>query len=242
MEDLPPDEIRSYAAQSGTVYWYYDPDICVCVYEGHQNEFDRYQMALRQESDTAQYAAESDDQQVASLNALNGAFFLRRSSGSADTPPAPSCWPPRIRSIHRRLSHALGAWPVAGRHPIERTTVLERSREARRAGSARIARERRHAGEMRRPPRCAGDKNARGGLKLIWVVQAAGFDRGKWQRGQETHDWRAALGAKAATDLAAAVARHFVVLQLSLISLNASLGTSTTGANAPPVERWQSRQ
>ena len=75
VEDLPPDEIRSYAAQSGTVYWYYDPDICVCVYEGHQNEFDRYQMALRQESDTAQYAAESDDQQVASLNALNGAFF-----------------------------------------------------------------------------------------------------------------------------------------------------------------------
>ena len=36
VEDLPPDEIRSYAAQSGAVYWYYDPDICACVYEGHQ--------------------------------------------------------------------------------------------------------------------------------------------------------------------------------------------------------------
>jgi hypothetical protein len=75
VEDLSPYEIRSYAVQSGTVYWYYDPDICSCVYEGHQADFDRYQMAQRQESDTAQYAAQSDDQQVASLNALNGTFF-----------------------------------------------------------------------------------------------------------------------------------------------------------------------
>jgi uncharacterized membrane protein YgcG len=75
VEDLPPDEIRQYSAQSGVVYWYYDPDICVCVYEGHQGDYDRYQMAQRQESDTAQYAAQSDDEQVASLNALNGTFF-----------------------------------------------------------------------------------------------------------------------------------------------------------------------
>jgi hypothetical protein len=75
VEDLPPDEIRKYTAQSGAVYWYYDPDICVCVYEGHQSDYDSYQMAQRQESDTAQYAAESGDQQVAQLNALNGAFF-----------------------------------------------------------------------------------------------------------------------------------------------------------------------
>ena len=54
---------------------YYDPDVCSCVYEGHQNEFERYQMAMRQETDTAQYAAESGDQEVASLNALNGAMF-----------------------------------------------------------------------------------------------------------------------------------------------------------------------
>ena len=75
VEDLTPYEIRSYAVQSGTVYWYYDPDICSCVYEGHQGDYDRYLMAQRQESDTAQYAAQSDDQQVASLNALNGTFF-----------------------------------------------------------------------------------------------------------------------------------------------------------------------
>ena len=75
VEDLPPYELRSYAVQSGKVYWYYDPDICACVYEGHQSEFDRYQMAIRQQNDTEQYAAESGDQEVASLNALNGTFF-----------------------------------------------------------------------------------------------------------------------------------------------------------------------
>lgn len=75
VEDLPPHEIRSYAAQSGTVYWYYDPDICECVYEGHQSDFDRYQMASQHENDTAQYAAQSNDEQVASLNALNVGFF-----------------------------------------------------------------------------------------------------------------------------------------------------------------------
>lgn len=75
VENLSPDEIRSYKTQSGTVYWYYDPDICSCVYEGHQNEFDRYQMALKSENDTAQYAAQSADEEVASLNALNGAYF-----------------------------------------------------------------------------------------------------------------------------------------------------------------------
>jgi hypothetical protein len=75
VEDLPPHEIRSYKAESGAVYWYYDPDICRCVYEGHQGDYDRYQLAQRQESDTAQYAAQSEDEQVASLNALNGGFF-----------------------------------------------------------------------------------------------------------------------------------------------------------------------
>lgn len=74
-ENLPQYELKSYPVQSGTVYWYYDPDICACVYEGHQDEYDAYQMLVRQQTDTAQYAAESQEQEVASLNALNGAFF-----------------------------------------------------------------------------------------------------------------------------------------------------------------------
>src|SRR3981081_380814 len=38
--NLPPYELRSYPASSGSVFWYYDPKICSCVYEGHQADFD----------------------------------------------------------------------------------------------------------------------------------------------------------------------------------------------------------
>jgi hypothetical protein len=51
-KNLPPHEIRSYDAQSGTFYRYYDPDICSCVYDGHQDEFDRYKMLVKQQNDT----------------------------------------------------------------------------------------------------------------------------------------------------------------------------------------------
>ncbi len=73
--NLPPYELRSYPASSGSVFWYYDPKTCSCVYEGHQGEFDRYQMLVRQQHDTTEYAAESEQQEVASLNALNGGMF-----------------------------------------------------------------------------------------------------------------------------------------------------------------------
>jgi hypothetical protein len=73
--NLPPFELRSYPASSGSVFWYYDPKTCSCVYEGHQAEYDSYSMMARQQSDTAAYAAESQEQEVASLNALNGAMF-----------------------------------------------------------------------------------------------------------------------------------------------------------------------
>jgi hypothetical protein len=73
--NLPPYELRSYAASSGSVFWYYDPKTCSCVYEGHRDDFDRYQMVVRQQRDTTEYTAESEQQEVASLNALNGAMF-----------------------------------------------------------------------------------------------------------------------------------------------------------------------
>ena len=74
-EDLEPYEVRKYAASSGPVFWYYDPKVCSCVYEGHQGDYDRYGMALRSEDDTSEYAAESEQEEVASLNAINGGFF-----------------------------------------------------------------------------------------------------------------------------------------------------------------------
>jgi hypothetical protein len=53
--NLPPHEIRSYDGPSGTVYRYYDPDICSRVYEGRQDEFDRYEMLVKQQNDISQY-------------------------------------------------------------------------------------------------------------------------------------------------------------------------------------------
>lgn len=72
---LPPHELRKYEVESGTVYWYYDPDLCACVYEGHQEAYDRYEMIVLQQKDTAQYVEESRAQEVASLNALNAGMF-----------------------------------------------------------------------------------------------------------------------------------------------------------------------
>src|ERR1700687_1146744 len=73
--NLPPFELRSYPTSSGSVFWYYDSKICGFVYEGHQDEFDSYVMMARQQRDTAEYAAMSKEQEVASLNALSGTMF-----------------------------------------------------------------------------------------------------------------------------------------------------------------------
>jgi hypothetical protein len=75
VEDLAPYDVRKYSASSGPVFWYYDPKVCSCVFEGHQGEYDRYQVALRHQNDTTEYAAESEQEEVASLNALNGVYF-----------------------------------------------------------------------------------------------------------------------------------------------------------------------
>jgi hypothetical protein len=75
VSDLAPHEIGAYDAPSGTVYWYYDPRICSCVYEGRQDEFDDYQMLVRQQNDTAQYVADSDDTEISSLYTLNPTYF-----------------------------------------------------------------------------------------------------------------------------------------------------------------------
>ena len=77
---LPPFQLRAYDIQSGKVFWYYDPEYCACVYEGDQAAFDRYDQILRQQNDIAEYT-DSEDEQVASLNALNFAMF-----------PAPLYW------------------------------------------------------------------------------------------------------------------------------------------------------
>jgi len=84
-ENLSPFELRQYQATASMVYWYYDPKVCNCVYEGHESEFQRYVGLVRQESDLAQYASESEEEEVASLNGINGGFF-----------PPPVWWIPGV--------------------------------------------------------------------------------------------------------------------------------------------------
>jgi hypothetical protein len=92
--NLLPHELRKYDVESGTVYWYYDPNQCACVYEGHQEAYDRYEMVVLQEKDTAQYVEESKANEVASLNALNGLMF----------PPPSLLWIGALRGIGGGLS------------------------------------------------------------------------------------------------------------------------------------------
>src|SRR3984957_2617915 len=77
---------------------------------------------------------------------------------------------------------------------------------------------------MRRPLGRAGDENTRRGLKLIRIVQAAGLDCRERHTRQDAHDRRPAVGAERAADLITAVARHLVVLELSLGQLERFLG------------------
>lgn len=103
VEDLPAHKLYTYKTQSGAVYWYYDPDVCECVYEGHQAEYDRYQLALQHENDVAQYAAQSEDQEIAQLNALNGGLF-----------PPPIVWIGGVGPIAHYGGGGTGRFPGGG--------------------------------------------------------------------------------------------------------------------------------
>src|ERR1700683_757774 len=71
---LPLYRLNSYRSANGSVYWYADPRICSCLYEGDQSAFNRYSGMIQQEEDTARYASESDPNQVAPLGAFGESF------------------------------------------------------------------------------------------------------------------------------------------------------------------------
>jgi len=72
---LPSYSLHSYPTQSGSVYWYYDPGNCGCVLVGDEQAFRKYQWQLIQENDTAAYVADTQYDDVVSLNALNAGMF-----------------------------------------------------------------------------------------------------------------------------------------------------------------------
>src|SRR5580658_4984097 len=73
--NLPTYEIRHYPAQDGDVYWYYDPGNCECVFVGDEAAYQQYQGLTQQKNDIAEYEAESQQQEAASLNLLSPTFF-----------------------------------------------------------------------------------------------------------------------------------------------------------------------
>ena len=72
---LPTHEMHYYDTGNGPVFWYYDPDQCGCVYVGGTGDYDRFEDAQKQEHDISEYAAETQDEQVASLYVLNPVMF-----------------------------------------------------------------------------------------------------------------------------------------------------------------------
>ncbi len=75
VQGLPSYSLHSYPSPDGAVYWYYDPGTCGCVMVGNEKAFDNYQWQLTQRDEIAAYVTDSEDDDVASLNALNGSMF-----------------------------------------------------------------------------------------------------------------------------------------------------------------------
>jgi hypothetical protein len=72
--ELPLYRLNRYQSASGSVYWYADPTICSCLYEGDQTAYDSYAGLLQQEHDIAAYVNDVGPQQIAGLSPFGYAF------------------------------------------------------------------------------------------------------------------------------------------------------------------------
>ena len=66
--------LNRYSSASGSVFWYADPTVCSCLYEGDQAAYDRYAGQLEQEHDTAEYMNEQVPEQLVNLSPFGYAF------------------------------------------------------------------------------------------------------------------------------------------------------------------------
>ncbi len=71
---LPMHRLNRYESASGNVYWYADPTVCSCLYEGDQRAYETYAGQLQQEHDLAQYVNDVQPEQVAYLSPFGYAF------------------------------------------------------------------------------------------------------------------------------------------------------------------------
>lgn len=71
---LPMHRLNRYQSATGSVFWYADPTICQCLYEGDQTSYETYAGILQQEHDTAEYINDVEPEQLAYLSPFGYAF------------------------------------------------------------------------------------------------------------------------------------------------------------------------
>jgi len=71
---LPMHRLNRYQSASGSVFWYADPTVCRCLYEGDQTTYETYAGILQQEHDTAEYINDVEPEQLAYLSPFGYAF------------------------------------------------------------------------------------------------------------------------------------------------------------------------
>lgn len=81
LEHLSRFTLNDYQSVSGHVFWYYDPTYCQCLYEGTNEENERYEIALQHENDLAEYE-ENENEESAAQQALMASAF----NGAVPTP------------------------------------------------------------------------------------------------------------------------------------------------------------
>ncbi len=74
VEQLPLHRLNRYDSVEGSVFWYADPTVCSCLYEGDQAAYERYAGELQQEHDTAEYMNEQAPAQLVNLSPFGYAF------------------------------------------------------------------------------------------------------------------------------------------------------------------------
>jgi len=71
---LPMHKLNRYDSAKGSVFWYLDPDVCHCLYEGDESTYQQYVGILEQEQQTAEYVNDVRPEQVAYLSPFGYAF------------------------------------------------------------------------------------------------------------------------------------------------------------------------
>lgn len=71
---LQLERLNQYQSADGRIFWYADPKLCQCLFEGDQVAHDHYEELLKTQSDTAEYANSGRPQEVEDLSSFGDTF------------------------------------------------------------------------------------------------------------------------------------------------------------------------